>query len=61
MTYPVGLAQKRLFHVISFYKSLIKDGKLPDGGSGFARYQELTERYDEMKWDKLMKKNGILP
>jgi len=61
MTYPVGLAQKKLFHVISFYKSLIKDGVISEGGSGFARYEQLVERYNEMKWDKMMKKNHIIP
>ena len=61
MITPVGLQQKKLFHVIGFYKSLIKDGRLSEGGSGYARYEELVERYNEMKWDKLMKKNHIVP
>lgn len=59
MTYPVGLAQKKLFHVISFYKSLIKDGKLSEGGSGYARYEELVEKYNIMKWDKLMMRHDM--
>ena len=61
MTDAVGLAQKKLFHVISFYNKLIKDGVISEGGSGYTRYEELVERYNEMKWDKLMKKNHIIP
>jgi|TARA_R100001530_G_scaffold136176_2_gene115625 hypothetical protein len=57
MNQPEGIAQRRLLRIINFYKSLIDDGKLKEGGAGHTRYNELRDRYNSIRWQKAMR-NG---
>tara|TARA_R100000656_G_scaffold125012_2_gene104996 strand:- start:45 stop:239 length:195 start_codon:yes stop_codon:yes gene_type:complete len=57
MSKPEGNSQRKLLGIVNFYKNLIDKGRLKEGGSGHARYNELRDRYNNFRWQKAMR-NG---